>query len=81
MENEITTTGKQKNTAKTEPPKSKYDSAWKKVIRELFEDFLAFFFPKIHDAIDFTKEVEFLDKELKEIDPDSSLGDRVADVL
>ncbi|MCP4154931.1 MAG: hypothetical protein GY757_44825, partial [bacterium] len=41
----------------------------------------AFFFPKIHDAIDFTKEVEFLDKELKEIDPDSSLGDRVADVL
>ncbi|MCP4150351.1 MAG: hypothetical protein GY757_21565 [bacterium] len=75
------TTDKQENAAKKEPQKSKYDSAWKKVIRELFKDFFEFFFPEIHNAIDFTKEVEFLDKELKEIDPDSSLGDRVADVL
>jgi hypothetical protein len=59
----------------------KYDSAWKKVIQKLFKDFLEFFFPDIHQAIDFSKEILFLDKELKEIDPDSTIGDRVADVL
>jgi hypothetical protein len=58
-----------------------YDSAWKKVIRNLLKDFLQFFFTDIHDAIDFSKKVTFLDKELKEIDPDSNQGDRVADVL
>ncbi len=81
MEQNKITTDKQGNAAKEDVNKSKYDSAWKKVIRGLFKDFFAFFFPEIHDAIDFTKEIEFLDKELKEIDPDSSLGDRVADVL
>lgn len=60
---------------------SKYDSAWKKVIQKLFKDFLEFFFPVIHHSIDFSKEIQFLDKELKEIDPDSTIGDRVADVL
>jgi predicted transposase/invertase (TIGR01784 family) len=64
-----------------ETPNSKYDSAWKEVTRKLFKDFLEFFFPVIHDAIDFTKKIEFLDKELSEIAPDSNVGDRVADVL
>jgi len=66
---------------KEEAEKSKYDSAWKKVIRQLFEDFLEFFFPGIYHAIDFSKKIEFLDKELKEIDPDSNVGDRIADVI
>jgi hypothetical protein len=61
--------------------KSKYDSAWKTVIRELFKDFLEFFYPEIYRAIDFEKGSTFLDKELTEIDPGSDLGDRVADVL
>ena len=68
-------------TEKEEAEKSKYDSAWKKVIRQLFEDFLEFFFSDIYHAIDFSKKIEFLDKELKEIDPDSNVGDRIADVL
>ena len=59
----------------------KYDSAWKNVIRKLFKDFLEFFFPEIYQAIDFTKNFHFLDKELNEIDPDSTIGDRFADVL
>jgi len=66
---------------KKKAKKSKYDSAWKKVIRKLFKDFLEFFFPDMYHAIDFTKDIHFLDKELKEIDPDSNQGDRVADVL
>jgi predicted transposase/invertase (TIGR01784 family) len=61
--------------------KSKYDSAWKKVIKDLFQDFLEFFYPEIYKAIDFSKEITFLDKELNEIMPDTNLGDRVADVL
>ncbi len=61
--------------------KSKYDSAWKKVIKQLFKDFLLFFFPEIYHAIDLSKPIIFLDHELKEIYPDSGLGDRDADVL
>ncbi|MCP5103049.1 MAG: hypothetical protein GY950_06710, partial [bacterium] len=75
------TTKKQNVAGKKKAEKSKYDSAWKKVIRQLFKDFLEFFFPDIYNAIDFNKEIIFLDKELNEIDPDSNQGDRVADVL
>jgi hypothetical protein len=76
-------TGKKQGIAskKKAEPRSKYDSAWKKVIQKLFKDFLEFFYPEIYTAIDFTKEVTFLDNELKEIIPDSNLGDRAADVL
>jgi len=59
----------------------KYDSAWKEIIQQLFKDFLKFFFPKIYRAIDFSKEIHFLDKELREIDPVIKKGDRVADIL
>ncbi len=61
--------------------KRNYDSAWKNIIRKLFKYFLEFFFFEIYEAIDFTKGFHFLDKELNEIDPDSNIGDRVADVL
>ena len=40
------------------------DSAWKNVIENLFEDFLLFFYPTIHQNIDFSRGYEFLDKEL-----------------
>ena len=55
-------TTKIQTTGKEEAEKSKYDSAWKKVIRQLFEDFLEFFFPDIYHAIDFSKKIEFLEK-------------------
>ncbi len=70
-----------KPVAKEPVKRSKYDSAWKKIIRELFEYFLAFFFPEIHKLIDFSKKITFLDKELLDITQDSRLGDRVADIL
>ena len=72
---------KTKIIGQTKTRKPKYDSAWKTVIKSLFKDFLEFFFPDIYQAIDFTKEVAFLDKELMEIDPNSTMGDRIADVL
>lgn len=40
------------------------DGLWKKVIGELFEDFLLFFAPELHTLIDFNQEPDFLDKEL-----------------
>ncbi|MGE5340371.1 MAG: hypothetical protein ACM3SY_02710, partial [Candidatus Omnitrophota bacterium] len=72
---------KKKERKGKKPIRNKYDSAWKEVLKKLFKDCLEFFFPDIHDAIDFKKKVVFLDKELKEISPHSSQSDRVADIL
>ncbi|MCU0286990.1 MAG: hypothetical protein MUF15_11395, partial [Acidobacteria bacterium] len=60
---------------------SKYDAAWKNFIKKHFKDFLEFFFPNIHNDIDFTRKPEFLDKELSSIEPDGKMGDRSADLL
>lgn len=44
------------------------DGLWKKVIGDLFEDFLLFFAPELHEAVDFSKAPDFLQQELfKEI--------------
>ncbi len=59
----------------------KYDSAWKEVIEKLFQQFLEFFFPALHDAIDFSKKIEFLDTGMRPINPFSDMGDRASDVL
>jgi predicted transposase/invertase (TIGR01784 family) len=59
----------------------KYDSAWKEVIEKLFEQFLEFFFPDLHAAIDFSKKIEFLDTGMRPIAPFSDMGDRTSDVL
>jgi hypothetical protein len=59
----------------------KYDSACKEVIEKLFEQFLEFFFPELHTAIDFSKKIEFLDTGMRPINPFSDMGDRAADVL
>jgi len=56
---------KRKSPGKKRVSSRKYDSAWKEIIKQLFKDFLEFFFPRIFRAIDFTKEIQFLDKELK----------------
>ncbi|MCP4150147.1 MAG: hypothetical protein GY757_20540, partial [bacterium] len=70
-----------KKTAKQSGKNTDYDSAWKDVIEELFNDFLAFFFPKMHRDIDFSKKVEFLNRESQAIKPYGKIGKRLADVL
>ncbi|MCP5049521.1 MAG: hypothetical protein GY940_20285 [bacterium] len=76
---------KSSKTGKPVKPKRargrKYDSAWKEVIERLFESFLKFYFPALHEVIDFSKKVEFLNNELREITAGTDLGDREADVL
>lgn len=47
----------------------KQDSSWRKILDKLLPEFLAFYFPKIHQAVDFDRGFEFLDKELQKILP------------
>ncbi|MCP4155168.1 MAG: hypothetical protein GY757_46010, partial [bacterium] len=61
--------------------RSDYDSAWKDIIEQHFENFLEFFFPEVHKGIDFSKGYEFLSKELRKIAPDANVGKRFADEL
>ncbi|MFD1928818.1 Rpn family recombination-promoting nuclease/putative transposase [Sporosarcina siberiensis] len=57
------------------------DGLWKKVIGELFEDFILFFAPKLHTQVDFSIAPEFLDKELFQEVTDRKKGRRFADQL
>jgi hypothetical protein len=60
----------------------KQDSSWRKVLDKLLPEFLAFFFRKIYQAIDFKKGFEFLDKELQKILPqEDDTGKRIVDKL
>ncbi len=58
-----------------------HDSPWKEVLEDLFEEFLAFFFPELHHAIDFTQPPEFLENELRQIAVEGETGKRVVDKL
>lgn len=58
-----------------------YDSPWKEILDDYFQDFMLFFFPDTHAAIDWPRGVEFFDKELKKIVQDAELGRRYADKL
>lgn len=57
------------------------DGLWKKVIGELFEDFLLFFAPELHMQVDFSIKPDFLDKELFQEVTDKKKGRRFADRL
>ena len=60
----------------------KQDSSWRKILDKLLPEFLAFYFSEIHQAIDFEKGFEFLDKELQKILPqEDDTGKRVVDKL
>ena len=58
-----------------------YDNLWKKVIMDLFEDFLYFFLPAFHEQVDFSRPIEFIQQELfKEIIIDRK-GRKMADQI
>jgi hypothetical protein len=69
--------GKRAQTA----PAADYDSPWKEALDRFFEAFLAFFFPRIHADIDWTRGYETLDKELQPIVRRSKHGRRYVDKL
>jgi len=60
---------------------SEQDSVWKEILDTYFQEFIAFFFPHIHQDIDWAKSYEFLDKELEKMQPDNEVGRKVVDKL
>ena len=58
-----------------------YDSPWKEILELYFAEFMAFFFPKAHADIDWSRGYESLDAELQQIVRDAELGKRWADKL
>lgn len=63
------------------PPQESYDAPWKSALANYFSDFIAFYFPDAHGAIDWQRKPEFLDTELQQLAQDGELGKRVADQL
>lgn len=61
--------------------KDDYDTPWKEILGRFFEPFMAFFFPRAHREIDWSRGFVLLDKELARITRGATLGPRVADKL
>lgn len=57
------------------------DALWKKVISELFEDFMLFFIPTLAEEIDFSMEPDFLQQELFREIVDEKKGTNYADQI
>ncbi|EIC19789.1 RpnC/YadD family protein [Thiorhodovibrio frisius] len=58
-----------------------YDSPWKEALEKFFPEFLALLFPAIHAEIDWSKGVQFLDKEFQQIVREAKTARRYADKL
>ena len=58
-----------------------HDNPWKQAITGAFPEFLAFYFPAAHAAIDWSRGHDFLDKELRQVVRDAASGKRFVDVL
>ena len=58
-----------------------FDSPWKEAMNCYFPACMAFFFPKIHASIDWTRDYKFLDNEFQSITRDAVQGRRYVDKL
>ncbi len=63
------------------PNQADYDSPWKEIIEQFYQDCLHFFFPTIHAQIDWSRGFTFLDKELQKITFDAETGRQTVDKL
>ena len=57
------------------------DQLWKGIIEEFTVEFIRFFFPDYEDQILFNQGFEYLDKELQQLIPKPTKGERRADLL
>ena len=57
------------------------DSPWKEMLEQELPLALALFFPKAHADLDWTRDHESLDQELRKLDPGGAVGKRVVDRL
>ncbi len=58
-----------------------YDTPWKEILENYFQEFLAFFFPYAAESIDWDKGYIFLDKEFQKITKEAKQGRKYADKL
>ncbi len=58
-----------------------HDTPWKEALSKHLAQFFAFFFPDIHDDIDWSCPPHYLDKELRKLAPHSKTGPRTTDSL
>jgi hypothetical protein len=58
-----------------------YDTPWKEVVTHHFPEFMAFYFPRAHAAIDWSRPHAFLDQEFAALSRDAELGKRLLDKL
>jgi hypothetical protein len=58
-----------------------YDSPWKDTVQQFLRPFLALCFPHVEPEIDWSREPEFLEQELREAAPESDLGPQRVDQL
>jgi hypothetical protein len=65
----------------TQPLKNDQDTPWKELLEQFLPQFLAFFFPSIFAALDWSKGYESRDKELHQIARKARVGRRLADKL
>ena len=68
-------------TSEPANPPDSYDTPWKQAIEHHFPEFMAFYFPKAHNQIDWDKGHIFLDQELQAVAQDAELGKRFVDKL
>jgi hypothetical protein len=61
--------------------RDEFDSPWKDILETYFQDFIWFFFPQIHEDIDWSRGYDFLDQELHQVVRDAELGKRLTDKL
>jgi len=64
-----------------QPEPDQYDTPWKQAVEHYFPEFMAFYFPRAHLQIDWTRGYTFLDQELSAITKDGELGKRFVDKL
>lgn len=57
------------------------DSPWKELFQQALELVFAFFFPDIHADLDWGRDCESLEQELRQLAPMAEVGKRIADVL
>ncbi|MGH9842000.1 MAG: DUF4351 domain-containing protein, partial [Blastocatellia bacterium] len=67
--------------ARPAKPNLDQDNAWKDMLDRHFPEFMEFFFPAIHAAINWSRKPVFLDKELAKLGPKHLRGKRLADKL
>ena len=58
-----------------------YDGAWKEALEKYLEPFLTLCFPKVAAGIDWSKPVDFLEQELREVVRDAEVGGQRVDKL